>query len=101
MNFYPYVIKQGGVSVMFVYVRQSSGVPTAHFDRTGHQQLDHALVSLVMPATTVDQLRESGMKTGRHLYSSFTLSLMKHCSAENKQPQRIKMIKYLMQDYSM
>lgn len=48
------VIKQVVISVVFIYVRQSSRVPTAHFDRTGHQQLDHALVSLAMPATTVD-----------------------------------------------
>ena len=54
IHLYPSVIKQVVVSVVFVYVRQSSRVPTARFDRTGHQQLDHALVSVAMPATTVD-----------------------------------------------
>ena len=42
------------VGVVFVCVRQRSRVPTAHFDRTGHQQLDHELVSVAIPATTVD-----------------------------------------------
>lgn len=83
-TFLPNFNEAGGCISCAFYLKLPSRVPIAHFHRGGHQQLDHAPVSLAMPATTVDSLRESGMRTGCHLYSSFTLGQIRLCEAENK-----------------
>jgi len=79
-------LKQVGVNVLFLFQVIQLG---AHFDSNEHQQLDHALVSLAMPATTLDLLKEAGVGTRRHLYAFFMLSQIKHCWNEIKLPQRI------------
>ncbi len=92
IHLYPSVVKQVVVSIVLVYVRQTSRVPSAHFDRTGHQQLDHALVSLAM-AAQFSLSHHSTASTGLHVGDKLSLWMPQAADAEQTQEDTTTKIK--------